>query len=433
MIKKVLLLFVLGMCWNASLFAQSSAELKRQQNAIQDEINQLKKMVSEAQKNTKAGLTQLNLIKKQIRLREQAIRNISSQIDQIQRDISNSNKEIADLEKEVGVLKEDYAKSIVYAYKNRNNYDFLNFIFSATSVNDALKRIEYLKSYRKHRELQSQALKEKQVLLKDKIASLEKVREEKDEILRKQENEKKELDSERKVKDNIVSQLKGRENELNKELKRKQEADRRLKSAITAAINREVKLAEERRKKEEEAARKREEANRNNTATTPKNNTTTKPAETKPATKESVFESTPESIALSGNFEGNRGKMRWPLDQASVKVPFGIYNVEGTKLQGNNPGITLETVKNAPVKAIFEGVVSSVFEIEDQWAIMIKHGKYFTVYSGLSSSSVKVGDNVPTGKVIGTAGANDDGNGEIEFLIYNEKQNVNPSLWLSRR
>lgn len=420
--QKVLLLLMLGMFGMNALIAQSSEELKRQQAAIQNEINQLKKLVSEAQKNTKAGLTQLNLIKNQIALRERSIRNISSQIDNIQRDISLSNKEIQQLENDVKNLKEEYAKSVVYAYKNRNNYDFLNFIFSSTSVNDAIKRIEYLKSYRKHRELQSEALKEKQVELKQKIASLEKVKEEKDEILKKQEVEKQSLVGERREKDNIVSKLRGREKELNSELKKKQDADKRLKSAINAAINREVKLAQEAERKRLAAANKN-------------NNTTTKPATNTgaPAKKESVFESTPEALALSGSFEANKGKMKWPLDQATVKVPYGIYNVEGTSLKGNNPGITLETVKNAPVKAIYEGVVSSVFEIEDQWAIMIKHGKFFTVYSGLSSSSVSVGEKVSIGKVIGNAGSNADGNGEIEFLIYNEKQNVNPTTWLNRR
>ncbi|WP_126973029.1 murein hydrolase activator EnvC family protein [Gynurincola endophyticus] len=429
MIQKLLLLLMLGVLgYNVSV-AQSSDELKRQQAAIQDEINQLKKQITEAQKNTKAGLGQLNLIKNQIALREKSIRNISAQIDNIQKDISSSNGEIVQLEKDVAQLKQEYAKSVVYAYKNRNNYDFLNFIFSAPSVNDALKRIEYLKSYRKHRELQSEALQEKQSLLKDKIASLEKVKLEKDEILKKQETEKNSLLGERKEKDAIVASLRGREKELNTELKKKQDADKRLKSAINAAINREVKLAQEEARKKEELAKKNNAANNNkpNNTTT----TTTKPATTN--TSASVFESTPEALALSGNFEGNKGKMRWPLDQATVKVPFGIYNVEGTKLQGNNPGLTFETVKNGAVKAIFEGVVSSVFEIEGQWAIMIKHGKYFTVYSGLSTSSVAVGDKVTGGKVLGTAGTNADGNGEIEFLIYEERKNVNPGLWLNKR
>lgn len=430
MIQKLLLLLMLGMLgYNVSV-AQSSEELKRQQAAIQDEINQLKKQITQAQKNTKAGLGQLNLIKNQIALREKSIRNISAQIDNIQKDISSSNEEIVQLEKDVALLKQEYAKSVVYAYKNRNNYDFLNFIFSAPSVNDALKRIEYLKSYRKHRELQSEALKEKQSLLKDKIASLEKVKLEKDEILKKQETEKLSLLDERKEKDAIVAGLRGREKELNTELKKKQDADKRLKSAINAAINREVKLAQEEARRKEELARKNNAANNN------KPNNTTSSTATKPATgnsSASVFENTPEALALSGSFEGNKGKMRWPLDQATVKVPFGIYIVEGTKLQGNNPGLTFETVKNAAVKAIFDGVVSSVFEIEGQWAIMIKHGKYFTVYSGLSTSSVAVGDKVTSGKVLGSAGTNADGNGEIEFLIYEERKNVNPGLWLNKR
>ncbi len=79
----------------------------------------------------------------------------------------------------------------MYAYKNRSNYDFLNFIFSAASFNDALKRIEYLKSYRSYREEQAQNIKNTQLILEQKIASLRASRQEKDKILEKQQKEKK--------------------------------------------------------------------------------------------------------------------------------------------------------------------------------------------------------------------------------------------------
>ncbi len=419
----------LMLCWiicciTGTVKAQSSQELKQQQAEIQKDIADLKQQLSEAQKNTKAGLGQLNIILNQIRLREKSIANINAQINNIQRDINQSRAEIDELKKNVEALKEDYAKSVVYAYKNRNNYDFLNFIFAAASVNDALKRIEYLKSYRKYRETQAIELREKQQLLQEKISELEKIRMQQDEILRQQEQEKQKLVTERKDKDAIVARLRQQESQISKELKKKQDTDNKLKSAINVAINREIKLAQQRAAESEKASA----ATNNNT---PSNNTSG--GGTPARSSGSVFEKTPEGMAMTGNFENNKGKMPWPAEKATVKLPYGIYTVEGTSLRGNNPGLTIETVKNAPVKVVFDGVVSSVFEIDGLWGVMVLHGKYFSVYSGLSTASVSAGDRLTTGKVIGTAGSNADGNGEFEFLIYDEHKNLNPSLWLMKR
>src|SRR5690606_18806583 len=104
--------------------------------------------------------------------------------------------------------------SVVYAYKNRNSYDFLSFIFSATSFNDALKRVEYLKSYRNYREEQTTTIRNTQALLQKKIASLETSRRQKDEVLEKQQKQKEELDEERKERALVVNKLRSREKEL---------------------------------------------------------------------------------------------------------------------------------------------------------------------------------------------------------------------------
>jgi murein hydrolase activator len=99
----------------------------------------------------------------------------------------------------------------------------------------------------------------------------------------------------------------------------------------------------------------------------------------------------------------------------------------------NRDGVTMETGIGAPVKTIFEGEVSMVSNVGDQTLIVIKHGKYFTAYSNLGSASVSKGQKVTRGQVIGKAGINDDGVGEMELLITNEKGTyLNPESWIRR-
>ena len=85
------------------------------------------------------------------------------------------------------------------------------------------------------------------------------------------------------------------------------------------------------------------------------------------------------------------------------------------------------------MKAVVEGPVSGVFDIQGSQAVTIKHGKYFTTYYNLTSVTVGKGDAVKMGQVIGKAGANDDGDGEILFMVTEEKKFLNPELWLKAR
>lgn len=458
---KMMLTCFLAMAVPVALLAQqqpgSSEELKRKQAEIQREIDDLRNTLRDTKKNTKAGLLQLTMVQKKLRLREQAINNISQQINVIEGTIGKSKNEIERLKSELDTLKDQYAKSIVYAYKNRSNYDFLNFIFSAASFNDALRRVQYLRAYRLYREEQASTIKNTQTLLHDKIAGLESSRKEKDLVLQKQEKQKGELEDEKKEKNDILSKLKAREKEISKELTSKQKADQKLKVAIRSAIDREIKIAREKAMAEArareaaeaaenakkaaaaEAARKAAEKERASTAAAPPPPAATppvakvEPKKEAPKRTESILESTPEGFRISGSFESNRGKLPWPVEKGNVKIHFGTYSIEGTKLRGNNPGITLATEQGAVVRAVFEGEVSRIFDIDGNWSVLVRHGKYFTVYSNLSSVSVSKDQKIAGGTMLGRAAANDDGAGEIEFLLMQENRNLDPESWIRRR
>ena len=136
---------------------------------------------------------------------------------------------------------------------------------------------------------------------------------------------------------------------------------------------------------------------------------------------------------MSNDFEKNRGKLPWPVEKGNIKIHYGTYDIPGTKLHGSNPGLTLETEDGGVVKAIFEGEISRIFDIEGNWSVLVRHGKYFTVYSNLSSVSVTKDQKIKAGQMLGRAGSNADGNGEIEFLLMQENRNLDPEAWIKRR
>ena len=429
-------IFLLGSLKTVVAQTQNRSDLEKQREDIQREIAEVKQSLDMTKKNKKASLGQLALLQKKLRLREAAIGNINHQIDFIQNDIGRSRGEITRLKKDLDTLKMQYEKSVVYAYRNRSNYDFLNFIFSATSFNDALKRVEYLKTYRSYREEQTNVIKGTQALLQKKIGSLESSRKEKDEVLMKQQEEKEQLAEEKKEQDLVINKLKSRESELSKELSAKQKADNKLRASIKAAIDREIKLARAKALEEEKRIKAENAANAAKAVaagTKPDAPVAEAPKTDAAGVKKSIFNATPEGELISDNFEKNKGKLPWPIDKGNIKVNFGRYSIPNTKITGDNPGLTLETEDGAAVKCIFDGEVTSVFDIEGESNVLIRHGKYFTTYGNLASVTVTKGQKLKAGQVIGKAGTNGDGNGEVEFLLLLEAKNQDPALWIRRR
>ena len=141
--------------FSLSVLAQeTSEELEKQRATLKREMEQTQKLLNSNKAKTKESLVKWKLINDKLNLQNRLIENIGKDINLLDNNINTNQREINRYNKLLDTLKEEYAKSMVYAYKNRNNYDFLSFIFSAASFNDAIKRIAYLKYYRDYREKQ---------------------------------------------------------------------------------------------------------------------------------------------------------------------------------------------------------------------------------------------------------------------------------------
>jgi murein DD-endopeptidase MepM/ murein hydrolase activator NlpD len=104
-----------------------------------------------------------------------------------------------------------------------------------------------------------------------------------------------------------------------------------------------------------------------------------------------------------------------------------------TNVQIRNNGINIATEAGAKVRAVFNGEVSRVFGITGgNTAVIIRHGKYLTVYSNLREVTVKKGDKVTTKQDIGTVFTDfEDGNKSIlKFQIWRENQKQDPEDWI---
>ncbi len=139
------------------------------------------------------------------------------------------------------------------------------------------------------------------------------------------------------------------------------------------------------------------------------------------------------AIAVIDPFTRNMGSLVWPMEEGNIKTGFGSYKVGLGTVTGNNPGLTIEAAKDAEVVSAFDGIVTLVFEIEGNKAVVVKHGNYLTVYGNLSTLNVALDDKISAGELLGRAANNEEGNGEIEFLLMRKNQNIDPEPWMKRK
>lgn len=435
---KILLAIVSFILIEVSSFAQAQPtkeDLQRRNQELSKEIEDIKANLEKTHGDKKATLSLLSKLNRKIEARNQIIENIKGEVYYIEKDIIHTYHEIDTLKKELDTLKAQYAKSIIYAYKNRSSYDFLNFIFSANNFRDALKRITYLKTYRQYREQQAARIKNTNLILKDKVSSLTGKKENKSAALVEQSNQMSILEEDKKEKDKALAEIQEKEKELAQTMKKKEKQRREIAAQINKIIQRE--LAEARKKEQENQKRIKDSINLANKKNPPINNNIIKipPPIKKSQRPPSELENTPEGIITSTQFEKNKGSLPWPVDQKYVTLHFGVNSIPAKPRPINvvSDGVTMETQLGAPVKVIFDGEVASVSNIADKILVIVRHGKYFSAYSNLESANVTRGQKVIRGQVIGKAGANDDGAGEMELIITNEKgTNLNPESWIRK-
>jgi septal ring factor EnvC (AmiA/AmiB activator) len=443
--NRIFFILLSSILLSTAVFAQKGGdqqELEKQRQQLKSEIEQTQQQLDENKQSTKVSRRDLAIINENLNRQEKVLKNVNKELSGIDNNITSSQRDVRKMSFLLDTLKQEYTNSMIYSYKNRSNVDFLNFILSASSFNDAIKRITYLKNYRSYRELQGENIIRTQKLLKGRIDELAANKQKKSAVLETQSKEIDILADQQKQKNEIVQKLKAQGYQLNNEIADKQKQMRKVSAAISAAIKKAqddarreaAKTAADKAAADKAEAKKEAEAAKKLAAANP---TATpiivKPIKAKPEPVKQVsvlLNST--NIATNTSFEKNKGALPWPVDRGAILMHYG-NNKEGNGVVINISCTSIGADIGTPVKVIFDGVISAVRNADDIQIVIVQHGKYFSTYSNLGSVLVHKGDIVKTGQVIGKVQANDDGNGAIDLYISNETSDLNPEAWLRRR
>ena len=366
---------LIGCLWLAiPLFAQSNKlirELESKRGALQKQISETESILKDTKKDVGSQLNSLAVLTGQIEERKRYIIAINNDVEAIERELTSLQRQLNGLQKDLKDKKKKYEASVQYLYKNKSIEEKLMFIFSAKNLGQTYRRMRYVREYATYQRLQG---------------------------------------------------------EINKKRREANQLNARIDKLIAEEIERARKRAEEEARREA-AARKKAEGKESQTAGTG----TTVKTNSKPLEAYTMSKADRE---LSGNFAANRGKLPMPISGAYIITShYGQYAVEGLRnVKLDNKGIDIQGKPGAQARAIFDGKVAAVFQLNGLFNVLIRHGNYISVYCNLSSASVKSGDMVKTKQSIGQvfSDGTDNGRTVLHFQLRREKEKLNPEPWLNR-
>ena len=142
------------------------------------------------------------------------------------------------------------------------------------------------------------------------------------------------------------------------------------------------------------------------------------------------------SVSTQGtDFSSFQGKLIWPVRKGTIINRFGEHEHPVLKnVTIKNNGIDIQSAEDDGVFCVHNGEVSRVVAIPGfNTTVLIRHGKYLTVYANLIEVEVKQGQKIDAGAKIGRIFRDDISKSMVlHFEIWNENQKVDPAIWLQK-
>jgi len=383
---------------NAQNYLEKQKQLEFQRQKLQDEIRQINSLLFQNIKKEKSLISQTEDLGLKISVRMKLIETNNKQANILQNQINLNEREISNLSDELKRLKNDYAKMIQNSYQSKSSKSRLMFLFSSENFLQAYKRLQYLQQYSEYRINQGKKIVEKAKTIEETNDILTNQRNKKKEIVNDNKQIKEVLEKEQRFQEDIILSLKRKGISLASEIKKKQKRS----AAIDLEIDRLIKeaIAESNKNKD-------------------------------PLSNE--FNLTPELKTLSKNFILNKGKLPWPVEKGIVIQDFGKqpHPIIKTAIIKSN-GVTIATVKDASIRAVFNGEVMSILSFKgSNPTILIRHGNYISTYKNIGKVFVKKGDKILSKQVIGEAFTHpNSGKTTLQFGIFEGIRPINPKTWI---
>lgn len=358
---------------------------------LEREIEILDRQLSENASKSSSMLSNLTLIRKKVSNRKALVAESDREIRVLSDKIYLKQRSINRMQARIDTLSNHYSKLVLSAYKNRDARLWYMYMLASDNLGQAFRRMSYFKNLSSQMNQEARRIKEAKLELEKEREDLKVLKKEAESVKAVRSAELVKLQGEEKQSDKIVKQLqKNRRMYQNQLAAKKRQVD---------ALNREIERM----------------------VSSAMNGGTSKGSSGK----------TDFDRKLAAEFSKNKGNLPWPADGPIVDR-FGqkfhpVY--KNLKLPPNN-GVDIALAKGEKVRAVFDGVVRQIVVMPGyNKCILVQHGNYFTFYCKLGSTSVKAGDKVKTGDLLGTVDVIND-QIQLHFQVWQGNKPQNPEHWL---
>ena len=391
--KYLLLTAIISLSLSNCLKAQTRAELEAKRNKTLEEITYVDNLLKTTEKEKSESMNSIKIIGKKLNLRESVIISMKQEVDLLNERIALNTLAIEMMERDLMKLKNDYARAIVNAYKQQKGNPDIVFILSARDFNQGYKRMKYLQQVTKYRRRESEIITELKAQITTSKEKLQNDLDRVSELKSKEEQQRELLQHEQNNKQNMVRTLSNKEKQLRKDLEEKKLVAKKIETEIAKLIEAENK-------------------------------------------KNGKYDITPEQKLISDNFFDNKGRLPWPVEKGIITSHFGIQQHPVLKyVTEKNIGIEITSSGQIAARSIFQGIVVKIFPIKgSNMTIIIRHGKYLSVYANIVNVKVKQGDKVETKTDLGDVYSDprDNYNCVLKFMIC-ESDYLDPEMWISKK
>lgn len=385
--RKVLLYILILLSVAAS--AQTVKQLQKEQKELQQQIANTNKLLEQTKSNEKATVNKLELLSKNIKTQKKLVQNLNNEITALDREMTELTNRRNDLQTDLEALREDYARLVRETHYAQMQQSPLVFLFSSSSFQQLIRRVRYMQEFAAYRKEQVRRIENTQAEIDIQNELLRENRSNKESTLKTRQREQDNLARDERKQQKMLDDLKKKKKDLGAQLKQQQKKADELNKKIDDLIKKEA---------------------------------------------EKQAKLTKEQALIAGDFEKNKGRLPWPVEKGTVTGEFGKHQHPLYKeVILDNKGLYIQAPVGSAVRSVFEGEVSTCFMNGNTYAVIIQHGNYRSVYSGLATLNIKQGDKVTAKQKIGTlyTDADNDNKTELYFQIYLNKDIVNPSYWLT--
>lgn len=440
-------------------------KMQASQKQLRQDIENKKKKSAELDRQVKQQMQDVLVLGNEIDDKKRLIDTIKIDIASLDSSLVLLNAQMDTLQHELKDCQERYANSVRYLYRNRKSYNKAMFVFSADNVNQMYRRSRFMKEYATYQKVQGETVKQKQAQVSAKQHEIESNRHEKRNLLQKGQREQQNLEQKQVQQKQMVAQLQKEQRTVQELIKKEQQQEAELNAKIEKLIAEEIARekarieAEKKRKAEELARKERERKERERklaeakakeeeakakarAAKTEREKAEAarkaKDAEAARKTAERDVAATQKEIKqyanadpdkrLTGSFASNKGKLPMPITGPyQIVRGFGSNVVEGLgNVHLSSKGLYLKGQSGAMARCVFDGEVSKVYSTGSSYIVMVRHGKYISVYCDLASVSVSAGQKVTTNQTLGKLGPSN----VMQFQLRNWTELLNPRPWL---